>query len=333
MPNERKHVKSIAGDSRPSDIFKPHLMGVELFEDMDELFREARRAASGEDDDEVTRSWKKFEGQRAVAIITPGRLTMFSSCPEPNTMPEEIIAQERLMMPPDPPLKISVISYTFIEALTTGIDKAIPFRGFLISWAYLGHSVIVFEGHPSAFESGVRDCDVLFVDSGMRPFIPLNWIDVASRVMNEGARIFVHDRATYTLSQITTKPDAAQSNARAEAHYAEFLLRLLMRTTRSSIEITSGTMVPDLAELIIDSTDREWLSKSFSIEREKLSADSVIDILLQKAGWRWYTPFKTSGVLKTPPAVRLPDGRIRYWHFNLTLRKDSVGRRQLEIER
>jgi hypothetical protein len=76
-------------------------------------------------------------------------------------------------MPPDPPLKISVISYTFIEALTTEIDKAIPFRGFLISWAYLGHSVIVFEGHPSAFESGVRDCDVLLIDSGMLPFIPL----------------------------------------------------------------------------------------------------------------------------------------------------------------
>ena len=71
------------------------------------------------------------------------------------------------MMPPDPPLKISVISYTFIEALATEIDKAIPFRGFLNAWAYLGHSVIVFEGHPSAFESGVRDCDVLFVDSGM----------------------------------------------------------------------------------------------------------------------------------------------------------------------
>jgi hypothetical protein len=60
MPNERRHVKSIKGEPRPADIFKPHRMGVELFEDMDELFREARRAASGEDDNEVTRSWKKI---------------------------------------------------------------------------------------------------------------------------------------------------------------------------------------------------------------------------------------------------------------------------------
>jgi hypothetical protein len=87
MPNERKHVKSIEGDTRLPDIFTPYSMGVELFEDMDEVFCEARRAASGEDDDEVTRSWKEFEGQRAVAIITPGRSMMFNSCPEPNSMP------------------------------------------------------------------------------------------------------------------------------------------------------------------------------------------------------------------------------------------------------
>ncbi|HSE19476.1 MAG TPA: hypothetical protein VLB46_20605 [Pyrinomonadaceae bacterium] len=330
MTNERKHVKSIEGHPRPSDIFKPHLMGVELFEDMDELFREARRQASGEDDDEVTRSWKKFEGQRALAIITPGRLTMFCSCPEPNSMPEELIAQERLMMPPDPPLKMSVISNTFIEALTTDIDKAIPFRGYLIMWAYLGHSVIVFEGHPSAFESGVRDCDVLFVDSGMLPFMPLNWIDLAGRVMNEGARIFVHDRATYALSQINTKPDAAQSKTRAEAHYAELLLRLLMRASRTSIEITSGTVVPDLAELITDPGDREWLIKSFAIEREELDADSVIDRFLQRAGWRWYTPFKTKGVLRSQVTTVKRTGE---WLFNLSVRKDSAGRRQLVIER
>jgi hypothetical protein len=332
MPNERKHIKSIKGKPPPSDIFKPHSMGVELFEDMDELFREARRAASGEDDDEVTRSWKEFEGQRAVAIITPGRLTMFIPCAEPNSMPEEIIAQERLMMPPDPPLKLSVISYTFVEALTAEIDRAIPFCGYLLMWAYLGHSVIVFEGHPSAFESGVRDCDVLFLDSGMLPFIPLNWIDVAGRVMSKGARIFLHDRETYTLAQIF-KPDAVQSKARAEAQYAELLLRLLRTASRSSIEITSSTMVPDVIELITDPTDRDWVNKLFSFEREKLNADSVIDIFLQRAGWRWYTPFKTSGVLEIPPKILLPNGRTRGWHFKLTLRRGSNGRRQLEIER
>jgi hypothetical protein len=92
-------------------------------------------------------------------------------------------------------------------------------------------------------------------------------------------------------------------------------------------------MVPEVIELINDPIDRDWMGKMLSIELEQLNADSVIDILLQKAGWRWYTPFKTSGVLRIPPATRLPDGRIRYWHFKVTLRRDSNGRRQLEIER
>jgi hypothetical protein len=330
MPDELKHVKSIKGNPRPSDIFEPHLMDVELFEDMDELFREARRLASGEDDNEVTRSWKKFEGQRAIATITPGRLTMFSPSPEPNLIPEEVVAQEQLLMPPDPPLKISVISYTHVEALTTQIDKAIPFLGHLHGWAYLGHSVIVFEGHPSAFESGVRDCDVLFVDSGMLPFMQPSWIDTASRVMNEGARIFVHDRATHTLSQITVEPDAALLKVRSHTRYAEFLLRLLRGATRSSIEITSSTTVPDLAELIVDPSDREWLSKSFDIEHEMIDADSIIDDFLQRAGWRWYKPFKKTGVLRSPITTSQPPGN---WNYNLTLRKDSAGRRQLVIER
>ena len=329
MSSDRRHVKSFEGDRRPSDIFEPHLLSVELFEDMDEVFREARRAASGEDDNEATRSWKQFEGQRAVAIITPGRLTMFSPCAEPNSIPETLIAQERAMMPPDPPLKISAISYTFIEALATDIDKAIPFRGFLSSWAYLGHSVIVFEGHPSAFENGVRDCDVLLVDSGMVPYMPINWMDVAGRVMHEGARIFVHNRATYTLSQIA-KPDAAQSKERAHRQYSELLLRLLMRSERSSIEITSGTAVPDLAELITDPTDREWQSKLLPLKPENVDADAIINDFLQRAGWRWYTPFKKNGILRSPVTTSKPGGN---WDFNLTLTKNSAGQRRLVIER
>ncbi len=73
--------------------------------------------------------------------------------------------------------------------------------------------------------------------------------------------IDVHDRATYSLSQITIKLDAAQSRARNDAHYAELLLRFLTSTSRSKIELTSGTMVSDLAELIIDPTN-QWQLES-----------------------------------------------------------------------
>ncbi len=332
MADKPKHLRSIPGDPTPDDIFKPHRLSVDLFEDMDEFFREARENASGEKDNEETRAWKKFEGQRAVAIVTPGRLVMLGQCPEPNSMPEENVAPMRQLMPPDPPLKITAICYTYVEALISDIDKAIPFRGFLIGWAYLGHSVLVFEGHASAFESGVRDCDVLLADSAMLQFVPLNWLDVARKVMKPDGKIIVHNRPSYKLIEVL-KPRAGSRQERPEAKYVEYLLRMLMQASRSSIEITSGSTVPDVTELMMNPTDREWLSKtlSFSFEREKLSADSIIDMFLKSGGWSWYTPLKKTGVYKFP--LTMSDGSTRYIRFGLTLKKDSAGKRQLEIER
>jgi hypothetical protein len=238
----------------------------------------------------------------------------------------------RQLMPPNPPLKITAICYTYVEALISDIDKAIPFRGFLNAWAYLGHSVLVFEGHASAFESGVRDCDVLLADSAMLRFTPFNWRDVAREVIKPDGKILVHNRSTYNLIQVL-KPKAASPNETAEARYIEYLLRLLLQASRSSIEITSGSTVPDVTELMTNATDREWLSKtiSFSFEREKLNADSIIDKLLKSAGWSWRTPFKTKGALKFP--LTMSDGSTRHIQFGLTLKKDSAGKRQLEIER
>jgi hypothetical protein len=329
MPDEHKHIKSIPGQDRPADIFQPHLLSVELFADMDAFFREAREYASGEKDDEATRPWKRVEGQRAIAIVTPGRLIMFDPCPEPNSMPEEKVAPMRQLMPPDPSRKITAICYTFVEALITDIDKAIPFRGFLNAWAYLGHSVLVFEGHASAFDAGVRDCDVLVVDSAMLSFVPINWLDIARRVMKPDGLILVHNRPSYSLRQVF-KPTTPPS---PEAKYVEYLLRFLMQSSRSSLEITSGSMVPDLADLLTNPMDREWTTKtlSFSFEREKLNADSVIDLLLHDGGWSWHTPFKRKGVLRLP--LTMSDGSTRNLQFGLTLGKDSAGKRQLEIER
>jgi hypothetical protein len=315
------HVKSIAGDPTPSDIFVPHRLSVELFSDMDEFFRDARASASAE-------TSKQSEGRRAVAIVTPGRLVMVDPCPEPNSMPEEKVAPMREMMPPDPPKKITAITYTYVEALIKEIDKAIPFRGFLNAWAYLGHDVLVFEGHPSAFAAGVRDCDVVLVDSGMVAFLPLNWRDIAKRVMKPGGMLVVHDRKSYKLVPATLKDGLSP-----ESSYVGYLLQFLLSSQRSSVEITSGSIVPDITELVADPVNREWLSHTlpFSFERDQINADSVIDQLLQSAGWSWYTPFKKSGSLPFP--ILMSDGSTRNSSFTLTLKKDLAGRRQLEIER
>jgi hypothetical protein len=82
-------------------------------------------------------------------------------------------------------------------------------------------------------------------------------------------------------------------------------------------------------DLVTAFTDRDWVSRN--INRDKVSAEKVIDILLRKAGWRWYTPFKTTGALTLP--IPLKDGSHGKWKFTLTLTKNAAGKRQLHIER
>ena len=324
--SDRKHIQSIEGDATPSDIFQPHLMGVELFDDMDELFLEARQLAAGQHPD--TGEPVLDQAKRGVATVTPGRLIVLDPCPDSNTVPEDELLPMLAMLPSKSPLNISVISYTNIEAFTTDMTKAIPFRGYLLAWATAGHNVIVFEGHPSAFESGVRNADVLLMDSGMLPFVQFNWVEAAQRVMQPEGKIFLHDRQTFTLS-LFSKPEGQPPESNIEVNYNELLLRSLMRAVQISVEITAGEMVPDLLDLVTESTDRDWISRNF--ERDKVNAETLIDLLLHNAGWRWYTPFKTTGVLKFQ--FPLTDGTAGQWEFTLRLTKNTAGKRQLRIER
>jgi hypothetical protein len=234
----RKHIQSIEGDATPSDVFQPHLMGVELFEDMDEVFLEARQLAAGRHPD--TGDPELDHAKRGVATVTPGRLIMLDPCPERDSVPEDELLPMLAVLPSKSPLNISVVSYTNIEALTTDMTKAIPFRGYLLAWATAGHNVIVFEGHPSAFESGVRDADVLLMDSGMLPFVQFNWVEAAQRVMRPEGKIFLHDRKTFTLSLFTKPEGQSSSESDVETNYSALLLRSLMRAAQSSVEITAG---------------------------------------------------------------------------------------------
>lgn len=335
---ELKHIKTFEGSPRPVDIFEPHLLSVELFSDMDQVFKTARKMAAGEHAALAAESAGEIlkEGERGVVIVTPGRLNMFDRCPEPDSVSKEKVATMGEMLPPDPPLQISVISYTHIEALVEDMSKAIPFRGFLNGWAYIGHNVIVFEGHPSAFESGVRDSDVLLVDSGMLPFLQTDWQDVAQRVMRPGAMILIHNRATYTVSQ-ANKPQPGQaqppSGLGGEAGYVDLLSVLLFFGDRSSVEITSGEALPKLADFTSRPTDFHWLA-DLPFRYEELNVDRVIDIVLNKAGWRWYSPFKRTGDFPAPVSPKMmPDGKVRKWTLPVTLRKDAQGRKQVLIER
>jgi hypothetical protein len=115
-------------------------------------------------------------------------------------MPEQQVSGIRKLISPERKRHIVTVSYTDLTALQTNIAKAIPFIGMLLGFAYVGHAVWVFEGHVSALAYGCRDADVLLVDSGMLPYLPVNWQSVASGAMRR-PEIYVHDRRTFRLSR------------------------------------------------------------------------------------------------------------------------------------
>jgi hypothetical protein len=234
------------------------------------------------------------------------------------------------MLAPDPPQVISVISYTYVPALIEDKAKAIPFLGFLTGFAAIGHTVVVFEGHPSAFESGVRGSDVLMVDSGMVPFIQKDWKEVAFRVLRPGAKVLEHDRATYQLKQHFA-PGAAQvplmlSPEEKLSWYAGTLIRLLFMGTRTSTQLTSGETLPDLAEFAQTDKLRAQLA-SMPLRHTELDADKVIDLLVKQAGLGF---FSRTGIVKVP--IETPEGR-RQVACSVELTKSPGGKRRLLLER
>ena len=159
---------------------------VQIIENIEGCFAEARKtAASG----------------RHVVIVTPGRMVMLKKCSPPGSVSKELEAKMEAIIPSQVKQNVAVISYTDVFALGKDDHKAIPFMGFLIGFAYIGHAVWVFEGHPSALAAGCRDADVLFVDGGMVPYLQPDWLEIVSKVMRQ-PQVFIHDRETYSLRKV-----------------------------------------------------------------------------------------------------------------------------------
>lgn len=148
-----------------NDLFTPHLPEIDIRPDTEVVFSKARKAADElrEDDDGLF--------HRQVIIVTPGRLLISKICPLPAEIPADELSRLSSLLPPQPQKGISVIAYTYIEALKKDTLRTIPFLGFLLGFAMLGHTVWIFEGHPTAIHAGCRDADILLIDGGILPFL------------------------------------------------------------------------------------------------------------------------------------------------------------------
>jgi len=167
---------------------------VDVLPDIDALFDTARQAARGEGE--------RPPGAhgRHVIIVTPGRMLKFLPCAPPGSMADANVQNVERMMPSTVTRNVAAIAYNELEALQKDAGRTIPFLGFLLGFAYIGHTVWVFEGHPSALAAGCREADVLLVDGAMVPHLQEDWRAIAGKAMRH-PEIYIHDRATYALKK------------------------------------------------------------------------------------------------------------------------------------
>ena len=111
------------------------------------------------------------------------------------------------LLPASPQRNIAAISFTAFESAPgtapdlAEVNKSIPFLGMLVGFAYIGHAVWIFEGHPTSLAAGCRDADVLIVDSALRPLLEADWDTRVAAVMRN-VNILVHNRTNFSLSAI-----------------------------------------------------------------------------------------------------------------------------------
>lgn len=307
----------------PTDKFTPRLLDVDVPDNLAFMFADARRLASGDHPQSL--------GEKHVVILTPGRAMVSVPALPRETLLPDVLAGAKKWLGPEC-RDIAVVSYTKLEALMDedhGKVKCIPFLPRLCMLAAAGNNVVVFEGHPSALELGLRNTDVLIIDSGMLPFLQGDWMNVAVRVMRSGAKYFLCDREKQNLLEVrpaAQPPGWIYKQPDGEASYAYCLLTMLGKRSGSSAALTSGGTVPNLKTLTDNPDDLEWVAGlPFDYQ---FDAGLVIKTILKLAGVSKDRPLLIPGLKRhcTLNARLQQEGGTVYYPFRLTL--SGFGSRQ-----
>ncbi len=272
-------------------------------------------------------------GQRCVGVVTPGRMTMLVPAPVPGSIKPEFVDQVRALLPAGRPLNVAAISYTQLEALRVDVAKCIPMLAQLLGLAYVGHNVIVFEGHPSAFAAVLVTTDVLLVDSGMLPFLQKDWTSAAVGAMRPGSRILINDRKTGQSRPV--KPSYDEKGWRlvepdGEASYTNCLLTTLAKSPATRVEVAAAPGVPPLDALTGNARELAWIAE-LPFRYKALDGAKVIAILRKVAKWSLEADGATTGTLRATLATGA--GRTEDVAFQLRLLQDALGRDRVEIEK
>jgi hypothetical protein len=103
------------------------------------------------------------------------------------------------------------------------VNSLIPFLGYLMGMAFDGHSVLVFEGHPSALKAGCQNSDLLIVDEAMTDYLQENWVLEASAVMrNPRILLFGHHGSIAEVNSSSPPPGKAEGPGRSKKSWWPF---------------------------------------------------------------------------------------------------------------
>lgn len=143
---------------------------------------------------------KAAQGQ--LVIVRPdGQFLLLPALRKENVRSEMVDRIERIL-PSTTKRNVAAIGDTTwatgaAPSLQTA-NRAIPFFGMLMGFAFIGHSGWIFDGSTDVFESGCREADVLIVDSARLAALSPDWQRSAVKLMRN-PQILLHDRATYQL--------------------------------------------------------------------------------------------------------------------------------------
>jgi len=322
-----RHLKPVPEDL--SHLFQPRMPAVDIRPGMRVVFADARARVANPDP-----KVGLAPGQRCLGILTPGRMTMFVPAPKPGTVPPEFVQQVEQRLPAEPRLNVTAIAFTELQPLMQDMARCIPHLGQLLGFAYVGHNVIVFEGHSSAFEAAISDSGLVLIDSGMLPFLQKDWAEAAFRSAPAGCRVLMYRRETRHVLPVVrsrTAPGWRYGEPDGENSYVNCLLTTLARRPSLPVQVTTGDPAPDLLNLAASLEERDWASE-LPFNYGALDASKVIAAIQRFAKLGNVAPGQSvSGTLKTQLATGA--GKTQPVSFQLRLSEDAEGRRSLTIER
>lgn len=144
---------------------------------------------------------------RYVVLVRPNRTILCIPCPPAGSVPPEQFQPMEKVIASTAKREVAVIAPTEFACGEGGdkgsselvaAGKAIPFFGMLSGFAYIGHSVWVFDGQAVALAAACTGADVLLIDSFYANKLTTKTVADAAAVMRN-ANILIHDRSAFGL--------------------------------------------------------------------------------------------------------------------------------------